>query len=350
MEKQRNYGIDLLRLVLMFMVCVLHTLGQGGVLKNCLEGSINYNTYWFIEILAYCAVDAFALITGYTASNKPVKYEKIVNMWFQVFFYSFILTLVFAGAGIGGQLGLKEIIKSALPIIFNRFWYVTAYFGLFFAIPLLNKFIFSIDDKTAKKALIIIFILFSVLGVIGEPMRTYDGYSVIWLMVLYCIGALSNKVGLFKNNKTLTLILLWAMCIVVTWITLVLFGTKRLINYISPTILLSGYLMIILFSRMKLKGNIISKLSPLALGIYLFHSNKILWRNVIKDAFVFIVNKNILIGVLLVFGIASIICLSGLLVEFIRAKLAEWLKVQKASKKIVNLGEKILDKACDLLK
>lgn len=29
MEKQRNYGIDLLRLVLMLMVCLLHVLGRG---------------------------------------------------------------------------------------------------------------------------------------------------------------------------------------------------------------------------------------------------------------------------------------------------------------------------------
>ena len=30
----RNYGIDLLRIVAMFMVLLLHVLGQGGILKN----------------------------------------------------------------------------------------------------------------------------------------------------------------------------------------------------------------------------------------------------------------------------------------------------------------------------
>ena len=30
----RNYGIDLLRIVSMFMVVLLHTLGQGGILKS----------------------------------------------------------------------------------------------------------------------------------------------------------------------------------------------------------------------------------------------------------------------------------------------------------------------------
>ena len=33
--ERRNVGIDLLKLVLMFMVCVLHTLTQGGALIAC---------------------------------------------------------------------------------------------------------------------------------------------------------------------------------------------------------------------------------------------------------------------------------------------------------------------------
>lgn len=33
MKTERNYGIELLRLCLMFMVCLLHVLGQGGILE-----------------------------------------------------------------------------------------------------------------------------------------------------------------------------------------------------------------------------------------------------------------------------------------------------------------------------
>lgn len=32
--KRRNYGIDLLRLISMFMVCILHTLGKGGGIRS----------------------------------------------------------------------------------------------------------------------------------------------------------------------------------------------------------------------------------------------------------------------------------------------------------------------------
>lgn len=31
---QRNYGLDLLRMAAMFMVLLLHTMGQGGILEH----------------------------------------------------------------------------------------------------------------------------------------------------------------------------------------------------------------------------------------------------------------------------------------------------------------------------
>ena len=95
MRKERNYGIDLLRIVLMYMVCILHTLGQGGILDACADGTGRYKVFWFLEILSYCAVDGFALISGYMATDQPSKFEKLVDMWFQAFFYSFIIKCYF---------------------------------------------------------------------------------------------------------------------------------------------------------------------------------------------------------------------------------------------------------------
>ena len=43
---KRNYGIDLLRLVAMFLVVVLHVLGQGGVLANVRGGGIKLRGFW----------------------------------------------------------------------------------------------------------------------------------------------------------------------------------------------------------------------------------------------------------------------------------------------------------------
>lgn len=42
----RNYGIDALRILSMFMVLVLHVLGAGGVMENCEPFSISYVSAW----------------------------------------------------------------------------------------------------------------------------------------------------------------------------------------------------------------------------------------------------------------------------------------------------------------
>lgn len=341
--KGRNYGIDLLRLVLMFMVCILHTLGQGGILKACEESSLQFKVYWFIELLAYCAVDGFGLISGYTASDRLQKYNKLVEMWFQVLFYSFIVTVLFVMAG-KYTIDIKGLIHSIFPVTYTKFWYFTAYFALFFTIPVLNKFLFSINDVLAKRYLIIFVFLYSVLGMIDDPFKTFNGYSTIWLMVLYCIGVLVNRTHLFEKRSSVFLIIIWGCCIIVTWGLKVFIGIGRLINYVSPTILLNGIIMIILFSRLHPNPKVIKVLSPLAFGIYLFQLNTVIWERIIKDAFVNVLSMNILIGIMLVFGYSSLIFLCGMIVEYVRSKLAELIRIPILSKKIVSLFELIISK------
>ena len=106
MISKRNYGIDILRLVMMFMICILHCLNQGGILTASIYGTSYYMVFWLLEIICYCAVDGFAFISGYTAKdNFKIDYTKLINMWFQGLFYSFILTIVLMifGFKMGGE-------------------------------------------------------------------------------------------------------------------------------------------------------------------------------------------------------------------------------------------------------
>ena len=53
-ESERNYGIDMLRIFAMFLIVILHCLGQGGILNNVIPNSLQYKFSWFLEICAYC--------------------------------------------------------------------------------------------------------------------------------------------------------------------------------------------------------------------------------------------------------------------------------------------------------
>lgn len=348
MRNERNYGIDLLRLVLMYMVCILHTLGQGGILGACEKGTAAYNAFWFIEILSYCAVDGFAIISGYTAADKPQKFEKLANMWFQAFFYSFIVTAILTIAGLNPEWSTQGLIKLAQPVTFDTFWYFTAFFALFFAIPLLNRFVFSADERTARIALILLFVLFSCIELRTGVFKTQKGYSALWIMVLYCIGALAKRGKVFEQKRTITLVAMWAVCILITWCVHVFWGTGRLTNYVSPTILASGLLMVILFSRIKTNGTVISKLSPLTFGIYLFQLNPVIWNNCLKGRNSFAAQANIAVGIAYAFGIAALIFIAGLFVELIRSKLAKAIRIPVLSCKIVNLVKWLLQRAASI--
>ena len=52
--KKRNYGIDLLRIVAMFMIIALHALGLGGVVRYAEQFSLNYEAAWLLEVFIFC--------------------------------------------------------------------------------------------------------------------------------------------------------------------------------------------------------------------------------------------------------------------------------------------------------
>ena len=76
--KERNKGIDILRILSMYMVVILHILSRGsGLLTNLTPpGSVAWNLAWFLEIACYCAVNCFILITGYLMIERPAKLSK----------------------------------------------------------------------------------------------------------------------------------------------------------------------------------------------------------------------------------------------------------------------------------
>ena len=95
-KTERNYGIDLLRMLSMFLVCILHILEQGGVIGASKALSAQYETAWFMDIAAFCAVNCFALISGYVCIDAKYKYSNGIMLYLKVIFYTLVITALFA--------------------------------------------------------------------------------------------------------------------------------------------------------------------------------------------------------------------------------------------------------------
>lgn len=305
-QTERNYGIDVLRIISMLMVVILHVLGRGGVLSALDPFSLKYDIAWLLEIAAYGAVDCYALISGYVGVFAKHKYGGLAILWLRVVFYSFSLTIVDKLMGVN-HVGMGRVLSSVFPVFTNKYWYFTCYFILFLFIPILNRCIKVLSKKTLQVFFVSVFICFSVLAPVmcnfGGNMYIGNGYSPLWLIVLYLLGGYIRKYGLLIKTKKRFLILFFLISVILTWsskifiqlTTVHLFGNIQyddtFVTYNSITVLSSAIALLLLFSRIKLNNSvvlhIVSFLSPLAFSVYLIHehyfvkglfiTNKLVW-------------------------------------------------------------------------
>lgn len=350
---ERNYGIDLLRILSMLMVVILHILGQGGVLGSCEFLSDSYMTAWFLEIATYCAVNCYGLISGYVGYKAKYRYSNIVNLYLQVIFYTIGITAVF-WLIMPETIQLSDIVKILFPFAFtNVYWYFTAYFCLFFFIPVLNLVVDKLEKRQLKILILSIIVLFSIMPTIfrRDMFFTGDGCSPLWLAILYIIGAYIRKYDVSKKYKSSKYIWMYVLCVVLTWgvkigieyVTLKVLGEAKggnlLISYLSPTILLAAISLLLYFSKLRVNDilkKIVMFFSPLAFSVYLIHTAPLIWENVLLGLFRDYATVNPIVSVLLVLVTAIIIFLICSLIDLIRIKVFDFLNVRKMCEHIVN--------------
>ena len=150
LKTSRNYGIDILRIVSILGVAFLHVLGHGGILYLP-HSFLNFSTAWFFEILAYPAVNCFVLISGYVGYRGEKVFPKIksiLSLLFTVLFYSISIFCLFK-LFYPETAALSAPSISLMPTVMGRYWFFTAYFGLFFLTPILNTFVHRSNLKQA---------------------------------------------------------------------------------------------------------------------------------------------------------------------------------------------------------
>lgn len=348
----RHLGIELLRMVSMFMILILHILGNGGILNNVQIGSFNYYLFWAVEIICFVAVNCFALVTGYFMSKGKWRIGRFIQLWVEVLFYSVTLSLV-AYCILGKIVPLSMYTDSLFPLFKKSYWFFSAYAGLFLFMPLLNKAISKLTKKEMLYGVSVIVLLGSASILFkADPFNLAEGYSMIWLIFMYFIGAfirLHVDIDAIDKKKIVHYYL------GVNSVSLGLIAIKTMvgsleesrdtvwfIHYVSPLILASSILLFILFLKAPIKNKqssfVIEKVVPYSFAVYLIHTHPIIFYFVLKDRFIFLANEPIIVALIQVLISASLIYLSCLLIDFIRSLLFQLLRVSNLTDKI---GEKL---------
>ncbi len=299
----RNYGIDAFRIISMLMVVMLHVLRHGGILESA--ESANYWAVWFLEILAYCAVNCYALVSGYVGVYAKYKISNLAILWCRVAFYTIPITVV-CKIVFPDKIGLGTLVSAFFPVYSGAYWYFTAYAVMFLFIPFMNEAVARLSQNALRFSLIAIVISVSVIrpfaSIIWDDIfKLQNGYSGWWLMILYLIGAYVRKYGLFnriKSHRTGIFLSAYFAFAVITWLSKLilqfisyrLFGEIKLdgilVEYCSITILGCAVSLLLAFEQLKLRSAMakaVAILSPLAFSVYLIHEQFFIKNEFIVD-------------------------------------------------------------------
>lgn len=351
MKQERKYGIDLLRIIMMFFIVMGHVIAHFGVINGEFNSAMDK---WVVQTILFailCHVDCFALISGYVGINSKYKYSNIIYLWLIVLIYNVLLTFV-AKILFPADVSRYDLIQAFFPIFKGGYWYFSAYIGLFFFMPLLNMGINSLNERQAKISFGIIFFLFSCMYFLTNSRTSIgilEGYNTIWLMVLYIFGALIRKYNLFDISvKTSTFGYLGCTG---AYVVAELFIDKmldiginnnyvhtyfsdisaRIPSYINPLTVLQAIFLLKMFEKIQINGRVkkvIMHISPLVFSVYILHTNEHFW-NYIEDTLMWVAKNNLIVVVCIIFGVSMGIFSVCLLIDSIREKIFRVLKVKE---------------------
>ena len=339
----RNQGIDVLRIGAMLMICVLHTLGKGGVLSSVNPGSAQDHVAWMLEIFCFCAVNCYALISGYLLFDRPFSFSRAIHLWMIIVFFTVSITLImFATKQVPFDRTL--LYDAFLPITRNQYWYLTAYFGVYLFSPFFNAAVKSLDEILVKKIFLVAFILLCVLPTFlgGDPFYLRGGYSMLWLGILYIVGASIKKYDSFINIPSSKCILLFFMALFVTYMAKLVLPPlffavwnvnndgKMFISYTSPTMVVASIALFFLCKQMKINVKscgLLSRFASASLSVYIIHTHPLIWNHyVLNFAQNFVSSTAVILALKVVVSALSIWFFCSL-IDFIRQSIFKILRI-----------------------
>lgn len=282
---KRNFGLDLLKIFAMINIINLH-INNSFLNLQVNKNTPKYKSIYLLEVFSFWPVNAFGLISGIVGFKK-FKLMNIIFIWFEYFFYSFSFSLYQYYESI---INLKTLILSIFPLGISRFWFVNAYILMYLFLPFINKSISLLDKNVFSKMIIIYFFIYSVYHVMIDYLlgkSNYDfinrGYSSLWLLILYIIGA---YIGIYYINKKIFsnriyYFLIYIFFSLVTYFSIfssiLKIGVPNhlFMEYHSPTIMVQSLALIFFFSNIKITHKYLQKLilflNPLNFNISLIH-------------------------------------------------------------------------------
>lgn len=301
--KKRMANLELLRCVAMLMVVVLHYLGKGRLLPELTGESLRVQglVAWLLEAFCAVAVNVYMFISGYFLCTSSFKLSRLLKLWLQVWLYSVGFGLIGMLTGVMAEtsVDIHFFLTLLFPVWMEHYWFMTAYIFLYLLLPFVGIALRHMTKQQLRCTVIILLIVFSLIKSVLPLRLEMDtkGYDCIWYLCVFVAAAYVRRFGIPFLEKKGRGVLLYVVC------SLLVFGGTMMLRqvfqrtgslermlgmcmeYNHILLFLAALGVFYAFRRINFHGKIadvIVKISPYTLGVYLLHENlglRYTWQN-----------------------------------------------------------------------
>ena len=339
--KQRDSGIELLRILCMLLIIGYHYYYHGGGPGPQLWVNLFRDSGVFTN--GFPGVAAFFMITGWYLSTATFRWRKVLRLIGALIFCSW-LGLAVAAIFTPDQVTLQQILISLLPVSSPRSWFAGAYICAYCFLPFIQKS--CAWFRRCEKREYELFIGLGLLFFVGfKFLTTLQGMpsEFIWAVYLFYFGDwLRFRFG--DRLPSVRLCVLGYLCtMVIQFCWTRLFGllsetselagfyAEHMVARYSPSVVLGAVFLIFLFAQIHFSSAFVNRIAACNFGVYLLHDNGILhqlwWYKLLKtDHYSTLLSRWQILHFLVSVIIVYVVCV---LVDLLRQATVErlWMKL-----------------------
>ena len=263
-RSMRNQAIDVYRCMLMYGICLLHSITQAG-----------HNVAWAANMLSWC-VPGFMFISGWFGMR--FSFMKVAKLY-GISLYCATVFVIFDAVVSGGGIDFRKIVNVA-----SKQWFLNAYVVVMCFAPMVNV---AVEQMAIKHLYPIMLCAFgwsfaTTLPVVCKyvpPTHGLTAYSFLTLLGVYIVARFARKCH--ENNPAFQLLIANRKLIALIVCVCLVCAAIGLNDYNSPFALVIAAGAFLLLLRMKIPtwlSRICIWLGPTMFSVYLMHSHGYAWK------------------------------------------------------------------------
>ncbi len=287
MKKQRESGIELLKILAIFVVVIHHvtmTLGKQeyiGGFRNASTDSVRFILSMFYYLGPLGNNLFFIASAWFLSERKRIKTNKLIQMLLDIWVVSVLFLMAFLC--MGTKIKGADIIYSLFPTTFSNNWYATDYMIFYLIHPYLNLIFEKIGQKEHLIANGIAFFMYCILNMIRHDLL--DSTNFVTFIVIYSIVAYVKRyhIDLADNIRLnwIGFITGFFGLVLLVFLTNMIglrngFIGQQMLHWAknsNPLIILMAFSLFNLFRNLHFKNRGINFIGSVTLIIYITHEN-----------------------------------------------------------------------------